>query len=227
MNDNDHNILDVWLSGDGNVRVTNTVSDPDKHRHADRRGLSIIISGSIDTNSHPWAKTFKKIDVTLYFSDENPGDDGCAFLSASEICVEGDVVYRDSLDIEAFLPSASFTTVSQILTSSRTGRPMLFLLTDDDIAAWAAQDEPGLLKTRECAFDYDIHTAAAIDEQVHKEVADETEVDAAPRQWFRRRKQDLDVPVSKRSDVLRVVFFVILFIVFFTVIFASVDEWFV
>ncbi len=112
MNDNDHNILDVWLSGEGTVRATNAVSSPDEHRHADARRLSIIISGSIDTNSHPWAKTFKKIDVTLYFSDEIPADDACAFLSASEICLEGNDVYRDSLDIEAFLPTASFTMVS-------------------------------------------------------------------------------------------------------------------
>jgi hypothetical protein len=174
--------------------------------------LSIIISGSIDTNSHPWAKTFKKIDVTLYFSDEIPADDSCAFLSASEICLEGNVVYRDSLDIEAFLPTASFTMVSQILTSGRSGRPMLFLLSDDDIAAWAAKDEPGLLKAQECAFDYEIHTLARINEQmrkeateqvrkevteqvrkevteqVRKEFTEQSGVHTAPPQWWRREK---------------------------------------
>ena len=224
MNDNDQSILDIWLSGEGTVRATNAVSDSDKHQHADARRLSIIISGSIDTNSHSWAKTFKKIDVTLYFSDEIPADDGCAFLSASEICLEGDVVYRDSLDIEAFLPTASFTMVSQILTSSRTGRPMLFLLTDDDIAAWAAKDEPGLLKAQECAFDYDIHTLAPIHEQVRKEFAEETEVDTAPRRRRWRRIQKVGVPGGWGSVVFGVVIFVIVIILIFAPIIAGVYE---
>ncbi len=232
MNDNDHNILDVWLSGEGTVRATSAISDPDKHRHEDTRRLSIIISGSIDTNSHPWVKTFKKIDVTLYFSDENPADDGCAFVSASEICLEGNVVYRDSLDIEAFLPTASFTMVSQILTSSRSGRPMLFLLTDDDIAAWAAKDEPGLLKAQECAFDYDIRTLAPLHEQVrkevtdqvHNEVAEETEVDTAPSWWRRRRKQKLEAPAFWGPLFFGVVIFVFLIIIFLAPIFIDVAE---
>jgi hypothetical protein len=222
MNDNDQSILDVWLSGEGTVRATNAVSDPDKRQHADARRLSIIISGSIDTNSHPWAKTFKTIDVTLYFSDEIPADDGCAFLSASEICLEGDVVYRDSLDIEAFLPTASFTMVSQILTSSRTGRPMLFLLTDDDIAAWAAQDEPQLLKVEECAFDYGTH--AAIVEHSHKEFVEETGVDTTRRRrrGFRMRKGG--APVGCGVVVFRVVLFVILAILILAQIFSDVFE---
>lgn len=225
MNDNDQSILDVWLSGDGNVRASNAVSDPDKHRNADARRLSIMISGSINTNSHPWAKTFKKIDVTLYFSDEIPADDGCAFLSASEICLEGNDVYRDSLDIEAFLPTASFTMVFQILTSSRTGRPMLFLLTDDDIAAWAAQDEPGLLKAQECAFDYDIPTHAAIDEQVRIEVAEQTGDDTTPRRRRWRRKQKVAAPVNEGSAVLGAVLFIIISIVFLVMFLTGIYNW--
>ncbi len=232
MNDNDHDILDVWLSGEGTVRATSAISDPDKGRHADAPRLSIIISGSIDTNSHSWAKTFKKIDVTLYFSDEIPADDGCAFLSASEICLEGDVVYRDSLDIEAFLPTASFTMVSQVLTSSRSGRPMLLLLANDDIADWAAQDEPGLLKAQECAFDYDIRTLAPIHEQVrkevtdqvHNEVAEETEVDTAPSWWKRRGKQKVESPVNWGGFFLGAVIFVIVFLLFFAPILVDIYE---
>jgi len=219
MNDNDHNILDVWLSGEGTVRATNAISDPDKGRHADAPRLSIIISGSIDTNSHPWVKTFKKIDVTIYFSDEIPADDGCAFLSASEICLEGNDVYRDSLDIEAFLPTASFTMVSQILTSTRTGRPMLFLLTDDNIAAWAAQDEPELLKAQECAFDYDTHTLAAIDKQVRKEVAEQTKVDTVPRQRRWRRNQKEGAAVRGGNVVIGVMLLVFIIIVSLAAIF--------
>ncbi|VUX56306.1 protein of unknown function [uncultured Woeseiaceae bacterium] len=209
MNDNDDYILDIWLFGEGTVRATNAISNPDRDRHGDPRRLSVIISGNVDTNSHPWANTFKKIDVTLYFSDENPIDDCCALLSASEICLEGDVVYRDSLDIEAFLPMASFTMVSQILTFSRSGRPMLYLLTDYDIAAWAAQDEPELLKIQECAFDYDGHTLAAIDEQVPKEAAEQTGVDTAlHRRWW-RRKQAAKLSSGWSSTVFGALIFVI------------------
>jgi len=238
MNDNDHSVLDVWLSGDGTVRATNAVSGPDSHWRADARRLSIIISGSIDTDAHPWAKTFKKIDVTLYFSDEDPAHDGCAFLSASGVCLEGDVVYRDSLDIEAFLPTASFTMVSQILTSSRSGRPLLFLLTDDDIAAWAAQDEPELLKVQECAFDYDTRTLAAIDEQTEvdttprrsqrrrkQKVAEQTEADTTPRRSWMRRKKKGGAPVGMGYIVFCVLFFVILIIVFLAPILPDVYEW--
>jgi hypothetical protein len=224
MNDNDYNILEVRLSGEGNVRATNAVSDPDNHRNADTRRLSISVSGSIDTGPHPWAKTFKKIEVTLYFSDEIPVDDFCAFLSASEICLEGDVVYRESLDIEAFLPTASFTMVSQILTSSRSGRPMLFLLIDDDIAAWAAQDDPELLKAQECAFDYDIHTLAAFDEQVREEVTEQTGVDTAPHPWRRRGKQIVAASVSGDRVVLGVVIFVTITMLFFVQILIDVFE---
>jgi hypothetical protein len=224
MNDNDHYILDVWLSGEGTVRATNAVSGPDNHWQADERRLSIIISGSIDTDSHPWAKTFKKIDVTLYFSDENPVHDGCAFLSASGVCLEGDVVYRDSLDIEAFLPTASFTMVSQILTSSRTGRPLLFLLTDDDIAAWAAQDEPELLKAQECAFDYDTQPPAVIEEQVPDAVTEQTGVDTAPRRRRRRRKEKVELPVSWGTVLLGALLFVIIIILFLAPIYFGVDE---
>ena len=203
MNDNDRNILDVWLNGEGTVRATNAISDPDKPRHADTRRLSIFVSGSIDTDSHPWAKTFKKIDVTLYFSDEIPADDGCAFLSASEICLEGDLVYRDSLDIEAFLPTASFTTVSQILTASRTKRPMLLLLTDYDIAAWAAQDVPELLKAQECAFEYD--PLAANDEQTRKEVDEKSKVDRNPSRWRPRNLRNAQSPLNGSAEFALVV----------------------
>ncbi len=147
MNKN-HHMLDLWLSGDVIVQATNTISDPDIHPHPAKRGLSIITSGSIDTNLHPWAKTFEKIDVTLYFSDEIPLDDGVAFLLASKSDHESNFANQDSLNIEAFLPTASFTVVSQILTSNRTGRPRLILLTGDDIAAWGAQDESELLKAQ-------------------------------------------------------------------------------
>ena len=224
MNDNDPNILDVWLSGEGTVRATNAISNPDKHRHADTRRLSLIISGSIDTNSHPWAKTFKKIDVTLYFSDEIPDDDGCAFLSASEICLEGDAVYRESLDIEAFLPTASFTMVSQILTSSRTGRPMLFLLTDDDIAVWAAQDVPELLKAQECAFDYVTQTPAEIEEQVPEAVTEQTGVDTAPRRRKWRRQQNVEAPASAGTVAFGIVIFVMVIVLIFGPTLISVFE---
>jgi len=224
MNDHDHNILDIWLSGEGTVRATNAVSDPEKKRHADARRLSIIVSGSIDTNSHPWAKAFKKIDVTLYFSDEIPVDDGCAFLSASEICLEGNVAYRDLLDIEAFLPTASFTMVSQILTSSRSGRPMLFLLTDGDIAAWAEQDEPELLKAQECAFDYDAQTLAAIDEQAHEEVTEQARVDTAPRRRRWRQKQNVEAEANRGGIIFGVVIFVMVILLFLAPILIGVYE---
>ncbi len=160
--------------------------------------------------------------MTLYFSDEIPDDDGCAFLSASEICLEGDVVYRDSLDIEAFLPTASFTMVSQILTSSRSGRPMLYLLIDDNIAAWAAQDGPEMLKAQECAFNYD--TLAAIDEQVREEVAEQTELDTAPRRRSWRRKQAVDAPTRRAGIVFGAVIFVIVFLLFFAPIIKDVYD---
>ncbi len=91
---------------------------------------------------------------------------------------------------------------------------MLYLLTDDDIAAWAAQDEPGLLNAQECAFDYDTHTLAAIDEQVRKKVAEQTGVDTAPRRLRRRRKQLVEAPLSRFShkfvSLLAVLFAVVL-----------------
>ena len=91
---------------------------------------------------------------------------------------------------------------------------MLFLLTDDDIAVWAAQDEPELLKAQECAFDYDTRTLAAIDEQVHKEVTDQTRVDTAPR-WWTRVKQKVESPGIWGAFFLAVVIFVNIFIFFF------------
>jgi hypothetical protein len=212
MNDNDYNILDVWLSGEGTVRVISGISDSDKHR------LSINISGSIDTNSHPWAETFNKIDVTLYFSDEVPAD-GCATLSASGISREGDVVYRDSLNIKAFLPAASFTMVSRILTSSPAGRPMLFLLTDDDIAAWAAQNELALLKAQECAFDYGSRAEVVeqaneeVAELASEEVAEETDIGTTPRRRERFRIRTKKGPVGCVPVVLGVMIFV--FVIFF------------
>ena len=211
MSDTDQYILDVTLSGEVIVRATNAISDPDKHAHPYTRRLSIDVSGSIDTDLHPWAKTFEKIDVTLHFSDEIPFDDGCAFLSASKVYHESNVVRRDSLAIKAFLPTASFTMVSQILASSRTGQPKLYLLTEDDIAAWAAQDGPELLKAQECAFNYD--TLAAIDEQVREEVAEQTEVGTAPRRWKHRRKLIVGAPLSRFDKVvalLAVLFAVVL-----------------
>jgi len=212
MSDTDQNMLDVTLSGEVIVRATNAISDPDKHAHPYTRRLSIDVSGSIDTDLHRWAKTLEKIDVTLHFSDEIPFDDGCAFLSVSKVHHESNVVRRDSLAIKAFLPTASFTMVSQILTSSRTVQPKLYLLTEDDIAAWAAQDGPELLKAQECAFNYD--TLATIDEQVREEVAERTEVDTAPRRLRRRRKQLVEAPLSRFShkfvSLLAVLFAVVL-----------------
>ncbi len=109
---------------------------------------------------------------------------------------------------------------------------MLYLLTDDDIAAWAAQDEPGLLKAQECAFDYDIRTLAPIHEQVRKEVADqvhndvaeETEVDTAPSWWRRRRKQKVESPINWGAFILGVAFFLFIIILYLAPIFIDVAE---
>ena len=94
----------------------------------------------------------------------------------------------------------------------------------DDIAAWAAQDEPGLLKAQECAFDYDIRSLAPIHEQVRKVVAEETEVDTAPSWWRRRRKQKLEAPAFWGPFLFGVVIFVFLIIIFLTPIFMGVAE---
>jgi len=74
---------------------------------------------------------------------------------------------------------------------------MLFLLTDGDIAPWAAQDEPELLKAQECAFDYDTHTLAAIDEQV----TEQARVDTTPRRRRWRQKQNVEA-AANRGGVL-------------------------
>ena len=109
---------------------------------------------------------------------------------------------------------------------------MLILLADDDIAAWAAKDEPGLLKAQECAFDYDIRTHAPIHEQVrkevadqmHKEVAEETEVDTASSWWRRRRKQKLEAPTRWGGIVFGAVIFVIVVLLFFAPIIKDVYD---
>ena len=200
MNDNHHNMLDVWLSGGVIVQATSAISDPDTHPHPDKRGLSIITSGSIDTNLYPWAKTFEKIDVTLYFSDEIPLDGGVASLSASKSDHESNFANQDSLDIEAFLPTASFTLVSQILTSNRTGRPRLILLTGDDIAAWGAQDDSELLKAQECAFDYE--TLAADGEEARNKIDEQTGDNTTPLRRRRSQYQNVGGAVNPVRGVI-------------------------
>jgi len=109
---------------------------------------------------------------------------------------------------------------------------MLFLLTDDDIAAWAAKDEPGLLNAQECAFDYDIRTLAPIHEQVrkevtgqvHNEVAEETEVDTAPSWWRRRRKRKVESPINWGAFILGVAFFLFIIVLYLAPIFIDVAE---
>jgi hypothetical protein len=98
------------------------------------------------------------------------------------------------------------------------------LLTDDDIAAWAAQDNPELLKAQECAFDYDTQTPAAIEEQVPEAVTEQTGVDTAPHPWRRRRKQIVAASVSGGKVVLGVVIFVIITMLFLAPILISVFE---
>ena len=95
---------------------------------------------------------------------------------------------------------------------------MLFLLTDGDIALWAAQDEPELLKAQECAFDYDTQTPAAIEEQVPEAVTEQPGVDTAPR-WRRWRRQQ---NVEARSTTGAVRFGIVLFVLFIVLIFAAI-----
>ena len=199
MNNNNH-MLDLWLSGHVIVQATNTISDPELRPQAAECGLSIITTGSIDTNLHPWAKTFEKINVTLYFSDEILLDDGVAFLLASKSDRESNFAKQDSLGVEAFLPTASFTVVSQILTSNRTGRPRLILLTGDDIAAWGAQDDSELLKAQECAFDYE--TLAADGEEARNKIDEQTGDNTTPLRRRRSQYQNVGGAVNPVRGVI-------------------------
>ena len=101
---------------------------------------------------------------------------------------------------------------------------MLYLLTDDDIAAWAAQDEPGLLKAQECAFDYDTQTPVEIEEQLPEAVTEQTGVDTAPRRRRWRRQQNVEAPASTGPVVIGIVFFVMIIVLIFGPILISVFE---
>ena len=126
--------LDIWLSN--NVSMF-TGSDGDTPlTHPQYREMGLSLSGSIDPDLHPWSRSFKEIDVQIFFSDSDPQKGGAGFVHAFKF--SDDVPeYDDWLLIEVWAPSTSFAAVSQSLTSIQPGNRQMRLLAADIISEWA------------------------------------------------------------------------------------------